>query len=346
MAKRMTMQALAVLTLLLGLSSAATAAAPVLLGRDGQPLSNLPGNSLQAFADSDCYFQHGAGCDDSECQTMVCSVDPFCCNVSWDGICVSEAVDFCPVTDADDWPEPPEGAPGLARILVYKEFADNNTQEVDVHISCTSGLPLEQDFSISEGEIVIFVLESFEDGVPDCTVTESVPAGYSAEYFDHEGNSSSEGCLFEEVPDGAGYACYVLNRSEPVDVTVYAVWEVDGEAHDIPELATAGLFCDPVGYGPSSWFWFIEGDTSFTAAVRPDWDGGTECTVTYSAYSSAVEASGCEAPLELTVGGEAPSCTITFTVFFEGIPTVNRYGLAVLALLMLGVGYIGFRRFV
>jgi hypothetical protein len=33
-------------------------------------------------------------------------------------------------------------------------------------------------------------------------------------------------------------------------------------------------------------------------------------------------------------------------VFFEGILTLGQYGLALLALLMLGVGFIGFRRFV
>jgi len=33
-------------------------------------------------------------------------------------------------------------------------------------------------------------------------------------------------------------------------------------------------------------------------------------------------------------------------VFFEGIPTLNHYGMAILALLMLGVGFVGFRRFV
>ena len=37
---------------------------------------------------------------------------------------------------------------------------------------------------------------------------------------------------------------------------------------------------------------------------------------------------------------------ITNTVFFEGIPTLNQYGMAIMALLMLGVGFVGFRRFV
>ena len=44
--------------------------------------------------------------------------------------------------------------------------------------------------------------------------------------------------------------------------------------------------------------------------------------------------------------GQGASCKFTNTVFFEGIPTLNQYGLAIMALLMLGVGFVGFRRFV
>ncbi len=44
-----------------------------------------------------CQSGHGAGCDDGTCQAIVCAVDPFCCDTNWDGICVSEAEDMCPV---------------------------------------------------------------------------------------------------------------------------------------------------------------------------------------------------------------------------------------------------------
>jgi hypothetical protein len=44
--------------------------------------------------------------------------------------------------------------------------------------------------------------------------------------------------------------------------------------------------------------------------------------------------------------GENASCTIYNTVFFEGIPTLSQYGMAILALLMLGAGFVGFRRWV
>ena len=50
------------------------------------------------------------------------------------------------------------------------------------------------------------------------------------------------------------------------------------------------------------------------------------------------------------VGGVTPGkggdCTFTNAVFFEGIPTLSQYGMAIMVLLMLGVGFVGFRRFV
>ena len=60
--------------------------------------------------------------------------------------------------------------------------------------------------------------------------------------------------------------------------------------------------------------------------------------------SVEVDASAC---LGVTLmAGTAGNCAITATVFFEGIPTLSQYGMAIMALLMLGVGFVGFRRFV
>jgi len=45
---------------------------------------------------SDCCFSNGSpGCDTQFCEDAVCNIDPFCCNISWDGICAGEAVDLC-----------------------------------------------------------------------------------------------------------------------------------------------------------------------------------------------------------------------------------------------------------
>jgi hypothetical protein len=39
-------------------------------------------------------------------------------------------------------------------------------------------------------------------------------------------------------------------------------------------------------------------------------------------------------------------CTLVNTLFYEGIPTLSQYGQALMALLMLGIGFVGLRRFV
>jgi hypothetical protein len=46
-------------------------------------------------AGHDCYTVGGPYCDDVDCCELVCSIDPFCCDTSWDGICVDEAVANC-----------------------------------------------------------------------------------------------------------------------------------------------------------------------------------------------------------------------------------------------------------
>jgi hypothetical protein len=54
-----------------------------------------------------CSTAHGAlGCDDAECTDIICAIDPFCCNNSWDGICANEALSCCPACGGD------AGAPG------------------------------------------------------------------------------------------------------------------------------------------------------------------------------------------------------------------------------------------
>jgi hypothetical protein len=42
-----------------------------------------------------CFTIGTAGCSDAVCCDTVCAVDPFCCSVSWDGVCVGEASDLC-----------------------------------------------------------------------------------------------------------------------------------------------------------------------------------------------------------------------------------------------------------
>jgi hypothetical protein len=248
-----------------------------------------------------------------------------------------------------------------ARFHVIKNFSDNNPGEVEVFISCNTGLPLEQSFVISEGEDVNFVVTLFEAGLMDCHVIEGeVSNGYAPEYnagVDGDGVAGSiygdaEGCHFEEV-EGGQFTCEIYNALEPVDVVVTKEWLTNVEDHGLPFLASANYTCYNVRGGDGSLgvvggFLDFEGaiDTDVIEGVYPDYGGSTYCTVTEVNTDSAVEpdASNCE-HVSVTLGTDA-SCTIYNTVFFEGIPTLNQYGLALLALLMLGIGAIGIRRFV
>lgn len=47
---------------------------------------------------SNCCEAHNfPGCDDPTCENLICSFDPFCCNVVWDFICADAANDLCAV---------------------------------------------------------------------------------------------------------------------------------------------------------------------------------------------------------------------------------------------------------
>jgi hypothetical protein len=43
-----------------------------------------------------CFVPHsGVGCNNEACCVLVCTNDPFCCNVAWDGVCANAAVANC-----------------------------------------------------------------------------------------------------------------------------------------------------------------------------------------------------------------------------------------------------------
>ena len=47
-------------------------------------------------ATGDCCAANGTpGCDDADCCQAVCAIDPFCCDIQWDLVCVNGACDLC-----------------------------------------------------------------------------------------------------------------------------------------------------------------------------------------------------------------------------------------------------------
>ncbi len=249
----------------------------------------------------------------------------------------------------DDCPaEPGDAEGGRTTFLVNKIFDDNNPAEVEVTLSCNTGLPLEQTTTISEGDPVDFVIVDFEDGTLDCEVTEVVPDGYTASYNNGTG-LSPDSCVFEDI-DGAtspSHICVITNSLNEVEVEVTKVWIDENPQFNPSNIADAEWECSNVAFGNDAGLldFFGNPDTD-SFFVFPDWDGGTNCAVTeVNVPDGGVEIDDSDCDSIIVTPGSGGSCTIFNTRLFEGIPTLSQYGLAVLALLMLGVGLVGFRRF-
>jgi len=262
-----------------------------------------------------------------------------------------------------------------ATFTVYKDFDDNNTGSVSVTLNCFTGLPLTQSQNITESQSVTFVVVDFESGALDCSVSEADVTGYSADYYS-DYYYENGGCDYTGVYDGEAYDCWVVNYPDPVEVTVHKDWNVDGSGgNQIDPAYSLTLWCDNEILGgedcgerngyydacyyadPGDWYKVLTeygtGDTNdadYTADVIPYWDGGTYCWVEETAYDSSVEVDNSDCGyngITVELGGVGDNeCTVINTVFFEGIPTLSQYGMAVMALLMLGVGFVGFRRLV
>jgi len=137
-----------------------------------------------------------------------------------------------------------------------------------------------------------------------------------------------------------------------VQLTLNKEWLFSEPDLGFPESAVIGLECKNVKGGDGTrvgndmfWRWEIYGNESRTAIVRPNGTGNTICYASESKTSSAVEmTNGCEWGIPIDVGAADQECTIVNTVFIEGIPTLNQYGMILFALLMLATGLFTLRR--
>ena len=150
------------------------------------------------------------------------------------------------------------------------------------------------------------------------------------------------------------FSCVVNNTARDGTFTVNKDWNVFNEdaGSEVHEKAHVEIRCDARitnGGSYDDFFdnWYLSGylgdGESLTATVST-LTGTANCWATEHIYESGVESTGDCGSRPIVAGGSS-SCTFTNTVFFEGIPTLSQYGLALMALLMLGVGMVGFRRF-
>jgi len=265
-----------------------------------------------------------------------------------------------------------------ATFRVTKDFDDDNPAGVEVSMVCNTGLPLQQsgvihdpdaaDLGPGDFTFVDFVIVDFEPGAMDCDIAEVVPAGYTESYFADVGDNGvagsifadDDGCHYEGV-ESADFICEITNELQSVPVTVFKEWIDEHPEYQLPTFAEITLWCnEPIFFlvaeaeqgagsaeganGLYTATTYIQPGSPGNFSVYPHWDGSTFCFVTETPEAGVIQdLSDCEnIPLAPGQGGE---CTVVNTRLFAGIPTLSQYGLILLALLMLGVGLVGFRRY-
>ncbi len=269
-----------------------------------------------------------------------------------------------------------------AEFVVDFNFDDgNNVDGSTAYISCTGGLPLDSSQAIVDGGQVTFVLE-YPDAGPGntlCDVWVDGVTGYLVSYDASGSNTTwaddADGCHYDGPQQDDRNYCDVLLRAENSFLTVNKTWDVIGNSAEVNagaiDLSATIRVCanaDIIRYGVQTQQnrWCVSGpvygpsNDSFSVTFNGANFAGNNVFIWEQNFDSAVEVdvTGCVSSPEnvgngrvgglayVVKNGQEDSCTITNTVFYEGIPTLNQYGLAIMALLMLGIGFVGFRRFV
>jgi hypothetical protein len=299
--------------------------------------------------------------------------------VEWTGFSKSDAV--CTSGDDDDRPLESESEEQLSFrianpnsvIWVTKDFTDNNEDPVEVHLRCDAGTYLNPDFDMltdpeTDGvfDIVGFIVYNIPSIGANCRVFEDpIPSGYSVTYeadvgpgaeyddFGELGDDADEGCFFDGVKGGE-FFCDVTNEGIPAEFTVNKEWLIFGEGgSDFDDEVFVTITCDSrilnggeeLGIGEWIKTGYLGDGDSLTAEVETV-SGEVVCSAVEKVNTSGVESvDDCQKDHVIPPGGK-DECTFVNTLFFEGIPTLNPFGVALMAMLMLGFGVFAFRRIV
>jgi hypothetical protein len=232
----------------------------------------------------------------------------------------------------------------------------------ELTITCNGGVPLSQSGAM--GTTFTVTLLNIGD-VCSVDLTGDLAAGYEVDYFAcvPGGTVTDTGCDFTMDDANATWQTQVWVQASPADFYVDVTWEISDDADegtgdgtmldvtctdgtDLSFAAGPDDLTDSGNVGGETCVTVNDVETCTDDPVVSDVAPGESCTAELVGFDSSTAVSPSSCTVDFEVDGGDESCSFTATAFYEGIPTLSQYGMAIMVLLMLGVGFVGFRRFV
>jgi Mg-chelatase subunit ChlD len=189
-----------------------------------------------------------------------------------------------------------------AQLNVLKDFSDDNSADVTVSVTCTSGTVANIDTTASEADAANFQITYFNAGAT-CTATEVVPAGYTA-------NQSA--CVNVAISHGGTASCTIVNNLN-TDTFVVSKDFSDNNAASV----TVSLSCTSGSDTPATATASEATPATFTVT---GFSGDPTCTATESPVPAGYSSGGtCSALLSVGV------CTIVNTLNTDTFTVVKDF---------------------
>ena len=214
--------------------------------------------------------------------------------------------------------------------------------EVEIELLCNSGEPRRQQIRLSATGHERLNLIGFNDREPVCQLRALLPHGYSVEYqsaSEGKHRANEHGCQFTAVSRGQTHDCRIRITQNTVLLTVYKKWV--GGAGQEPNVEIQ-LRCGDHAFAEPR---FINRESPGGWEVSDIGVDGLSCDVVEKLRDTFIaDQTDCQGLLIFPARGA--ECTMVNTKVVKRIEMLNRYGKAIMILVMLVAGLIAVRRYV
>ena len=225
---------------------------------------------------------------------------------------------------------------------VTLNFDSQLLEEVNIELLCNSGQPLRKQVRLTTAGTSRMELLEFKDHDTICQLRALLEDGYSAEYqsqSDGEHRANEHGCHFTTVSHDHNNECLIEISQNTVPLTVYKKWV--GASGKEPSVEVR-LECDGRA---------VSGPRHINEKSPRGWDvanihvNGSSCDVFETVDDTFVaDQSDCRGVMLFP--GRGAECTMVNTKVVKRIEMLNRYGKAIMIVVMLVAGLVAVRRYV